>query len=101
MGFRTYEQWFDISQFDLETDPVVRFRKIKECVTNAVDHLKNLSIQERVKWRFMNQDILDHNYNLLMHRTLRQREANNLHSTIKSYFFGQFFSQLAVNPNLS
>ena len=101
MGFRTYEQWFDISQFDLETDPVVRFRKIKECVTNAVDHLKNLSIQERVKWRFMNQDILDHNYNLLMHRTLRQREANNLHSTIKSYFFGQFFSQLAVSPSSS
>ena len=101
MGFRTYEQWFDISQFDFETDPLVRFRKIKECVLQTVNYLKNLSIQERVRWRFMNRDILDHNYNLMITRTLKQREAIKLHTTIDSYFSGKFFSQFSVNPNIS
>lgn len=99
IGFRSYETWFDIQSFDFEIDPVERFQKLKNEVTKVIGHLKNLSIQERVDWRFKNQDILDYNYNLIVSGELRQREVEKLHKTIDSYFKNHFYSYLSANPN--
>ena len=101
LGFRTYEQWFDISSFDFETDPYIRYKKICQRVNEVVDQLKKMSIQERIHWRFMNREILDHNYNLIFGKVLKQREAMNIHKTVKSYVDGNFFSYLSVNPHTS
>jgi len=94
LGFKTYEKWFDISCFDFDTDPVSRYKKILEITKNTVDHLKNMSIKERSEWRFMFSEVLNYNYDLVINKVIRQREAESLHQTIKSYFDGKFYSQL-------
>lgn len=99
LGLRTYEQWFDVIDFDLETDPVMRYKKLLRQVNEIVKYLKSLSIQDRVKWRFLNREVLDHNYNLVVNGTITNREATKMHETIKSYFDGNFFSQVGLNFN--
>ncbi len=100
MGLKTYEQWFDIPDVDYETDPVARYKRILFQVERIVDQLKKMSIQERVKWRFMNLEVLNYNYNTVVTGVLRRREALRMHKTIDSYFKGNFYNQLTPTFDL-
>jgi hypothetical protein len=99
LGFRTYEQWFDFSEVDEEVDPVHRLKKIIKIVEYTVDYLKKMSVQDRVKWRFMNSEVLNFNYELFVRHVLRHRESTRMHTTIKSLFDGRFYNHMSGNPS--
>ncbi len=90
LGFKTYEQWFDIDSIENETDHYTRFQRIHEQVSKITKHLKSMSIQERLKWRFMREDVLNFNYDRLYNNVNKNVEKEKLHKTIKSLFKGKF-----------
>lgn len=100
LGFKTYESYFDIDQFDFINDNYLRYNMILKQVKLISNDLMNKSLKERVKWKFKNQEVLDHNYELIFESTHSKQFSMKLHETIKSYFFGNFYCQFNMSPHL-
>lgn len=94
LGFKTYDDWFDIDSFDFITDPVLRYQKILSQVKGICQNLNKMTKQERINFKFKNHEVLNHNYNVLVKETRRQFEIENIHKTIKSLFYGNFYSYI-------
>lgn len=99
LGFRTYEQWFDIGEIDNDVDPICRLKNIIRIVEYTVGYLKKMSVQDRVKWRFMNSEVLNSNYEIVVKNVLKNREATKMHLTIKTLFDKRFYNHLSGNPS--
>jgi hypothetical protein len=76
LGFKTYEQYFDLS-FDDEPDDVLRYKKLLISVENAVKHLKSLSRDEQIVWRFKESELLTYNREVFVRKenTMKQLEV--------------------------
>ncbi len=64
LGFKTYEDWFDLS-FDSEADTETRMHLLVKEILRLCNHLKSLSPEQLLAWSHKNQSVLDHNYNLV------------------------------------
>lgn len=64
VGYKTYEDWFDLS-FDDEEDDILRYKKLLSSVTETCKYLDSLSKEDKVEWRFKNEEILQHNFNTM------------------------------------
>lgn len=62
LGFKLYYDWFDYSFDDIE-DPIERYKKLLEMITKICNELDKMSREEKINWKFQNQEILLHNYN--------------------------------------
>ena len=60
LGFKTYEDYFDLS-FDDEPDDVLRYKKLLASVEHTVKHLKSLSRDKQIAWRFKQLELLIYN----------------------------------------
>jgi hypothetical protein len=65
IGYKLYDEWFDLS-FDFEKDPVLRYKKLLESVTNTVNKLKAMSREDQIAWRFKNKETLIHNFTTMV-----------------------------------
>jgi hypothetical protein len=76
LGFKTYEQYFDLS-FDDEPDDVLRYKKLLISVENAVKHLKSLSRDKQIEWRFKESELLIYNREVFIRKenTMKQLEV--------------------------
>jgi hypothetical protein len=83
LGYKLYDEWFDLS-FDFEEDDTLRYRKLLLSINKVCKHLDTLTRQEKIEWRFKNEEILRHNYNVM---------KNSAYSKNKLY---QFFKNLSV-----
>jgi len=63
-GYEIYDDWFDLS-FDWEEDDITRCQMLVESVQDTCDKLKAMSREEKIAWRFKNQEKLIHNYKIL------------------------------------
>ena len=75
LGFKTYEDYFDLS-FDDEPDDVLRYKKLLASVEHTVTHLRSLSRDEQIAWRFKQLDLLIHNREVFVRKenTMKQLE---------------------------
>jgi hypothetical protein len=60
LGFKTYEDYFDLN-FDDEPDDVLRYKKLLASVEHTVKHLKSLSRDKQIAWRFKQLELLIYN----------------------------------------
>lgn len=97
LGFKPYGDWFNYQSFDFDTDPVTRYKKILGIVNTLCTELKNMTHEERIAWRFKNQDVLNYNYERLAHGHRKNEEIFNFHRTVSSYFENRFFSYLSTS----
>lgn len=65
LGYQIYEEWFDLS-FDLEPDPIIRYKKMLAMLVDQCKMLESLSREDQINWRFKNQEILLHNFNTMI-----------------------------------
>lgn len=65
LGYKTYKDWFDLS-FDSIEDPVLRYKKLLETITDTCKLLDSLSNTEKVQWRFKHQGVLRHNFDVMI-----------------------------------
>jgi hypothetical protein len=75
LGFKTYEDYFDLS-FDDEPDDVLRYKKLLASVEHTVKHLRLLSRDEQIAWRFKQLELLIHNREVFVRKenTMKQLE---------------------------
>ena len=75
LGFKTYEDYFDLS-FDNELDDVLRYKKLLASVEHTVTHLRSLSRDEQIAWRFKQLDLLIYNRAVFVRKenTMKQLE---------------------------
>lgn len=81
LGFKTYEDWFDLS-FDDEPDTDKRLHLIKEEIFKVCNHL--LTSGRLSQWVCKNQAVLDHNYNLVRNFTANEQSIKRFMKTINA-----------------
>ena len=76
LGFKTYEDYFDLS-FDDEPDDVLRYKKLLASVEHTVKHLRLLSRDEQIAWRFKELELLIYNREVFERKenTMKQLEV--------------------------
>jgi hypothetical protein len=76
LGFKIYDDYFDLS-FDDEPDDVLRYKKLLASVERTVKHLKSLSRDEQIDWRFKEVELLIYNREVFMRKenTMKQLEV--------------------------
>jgi hypothetical protein len=76
LGFKTYEDYFDLS-FDDEPDDVLRYKKLIASVEHTVKYLKSLSQDEQIAWRFKQLELLIYNREVFERKenTMKQLEV--------------------------
>lgn len=77
IGYKTYEDWFDLS-FDSENDNILRYKRLLQSITDTCKYLDNLSRDQKIEWRFKNEELLQHNFNVM---------SNSLYSVEKLITF--------------
>lgn len=85
LGFKSYESYFDLD-FDDEPDDILRYKKLLNSAEKVVNTLKQLSKDDRVKWRFSQSKLLKYNYNIFIeniHRKQQIKEFESILNTIK------------------
>jgi len=65
LGFKTYEDWFDL-EFDSIEDPIDRYKGLLKEARRAVEDLETMSRSEKAKWRFKNRAVIEHNLNHIL-----------------------------------
>jgi hypothetical protein len=76
LGFKTYEQYFDLS-FDDEPDDILRYKKLLNSIETTVTHLKSLPREQQIAWRFKELYLLNYNREVFIKRenTRKQLEV--------------------------
>jgi hypothetical protein len=65
LGFKTYESYFNLD-FDDEPDDIIRYKKLLISATTEVNHLRSLTKDQQIEWRFKNSELLEFNFRNLM-----------------------------------
>lgn len=73
LGFKSYESYFNLD-FDEETDDIVRYKKLIESASEAVNFLEIMSREEQIEWRFKNKKLLKYNYNVFIENIHRKQQ---------------------------
>jgi hypothetical protein len=76
LGFKTYEQYFDLS-FDDEPNDVLRYKKLLTSVKDTADYLQSLSRDKQIEWRFKESELLIYNREVFIRKenTMKQLEV--------------------------
>ena len=85
LGFKTYEQYFDLS-FDDEPDDILRYKKLLNSIETTVKHLKSLSREQQIAWRFKELDLLNYNREVFMKRENTRKQLEVFSNKITSIF---------------
>lgn len=68
IGYRTYEDWFDYA-FDNEPDDTKRYQLLLNSVKETCIMLNQMTVDEKIHWRFKNQQVLIDNYDTLFFKS--------------------------------
>jgi hypothetical protein len=85
LGFKTYEQYFDLS-FDDEPDDILRYKKLLNSIETTVKHLKSLSREQQIAWRFKELDLLNYNQEVFMKRENTRKQLEVFSNKLTSIF---------------
>jgi hypothetical protein len=85
LGFKTYKQYFDLS-FDDEPDDVLRYKKLLISVENAVKHLKSLSRDKQIAWRFKESELLIYNREVFVRKENTMKQLGVFSKKLTSIF---------------
>ena len=83
IGYRTYEDWFDLS-FDNEEDPHLRRCMILSVLKDTCQYLNSLSREQQIEWKFKNHETLIHNYNVFRNHVYSTQKFKKLVSDLES-----------------
>jgi hypothetical protein len=85
LGFKTYEDYFDLS-FDDEPDDVLRYKKLLKSVKNTVKHLRSLSRDEQIAWRFKESELLIYNREVFVRKENTMKQLSVFSEKLTSIF---------------
>jgi hypothetical protein len=85
LGFKTYEDYFDLS-FDDEPDDVLRYKKLLKSVENTVKHLRSLSRDEQIAWRFKESELLIYNREVFVRKENTMKQLGVFSEKLTSIF---------------
>ena len=85
LGFKTYEQYFDLS-FDDEPDDVLRYKKLLTSVKNTADYLQSLSRDEQIEWRFKESELLIYNREVFIRKENTMKQLGVFSEKLTSIF---------------
>ena len=85
LGFKTYNNYFDLS-FDDETDDVLRYKKLLISIENTVKHLKSLSRDEQIAWRFKESELLIYNREVFVRKENTMQQLGAFSKKLTSIF---------------
>jgi hypothetical protein len=85
LGFKTYEDYFDLS-FDDEPDDILRYKKLLASVENTVKHLKSLSQEEQIAWRFKEKKLLIYNREVFVRKENTMKQLGVFSEKLTSIF---------------
>jgi hypothetical protein len=73
LGFKTYEDYFDLS-FDDEPDDILRYKKLLASIESTTNYLRSLSREEQIAWRFKELELLVYNREVFVRKenTMKQ-----------------------------
>lgn len=60
LGFKTYEDWFDLS-FDEETNPEKRLKGYYSEISKTIHKLQRMDMGERLSWKNLNKEVIKDN----------------------------------------
>jgi hypothetical protein len=73
LGFENYESYFNLD-FDNEPDDIIRYKKLLESASEAVNFLETMSREEQIEWRFKNKKLLKYNYDVFIKNIHRKQQ---------------------------
>jgi len=82
LGFKLYTDWIDYD-FDNEPDPILRYKKLLESLSNSYNKIKTLPRSEQIEWRFQNPDVLLHNASLILDKQYDKKNFEKLFRTLR------------------
>jgi hypothetical protein len=85
LGFKNYESYFNLD-FDDEPDDIIRYKKLLDSATAAVDLLKTMSREEQIEWRFGNEKLLNHNYAVFIENQHRKSQILKFEKLLTNIF---------------
>jgi hypothetical protein len=85
LGFKTYENYFDLS-FDDEPNDVLRYKKLLASVENTVKHLRSLSRDEQIAWRFKESELLIYNREVFVRKENTMKQLGVFSEKLTSIF---------------
>jgi hypothetical protein len=85
LGFKTYEDYFDLS-FDDEPNDVLRYKKLLESVENTVKYLRSLSRDEQITWRFKELELLIYNREVFVRKENTMKQLGVFSEKLTSIF---------------
>jgi hypothetical protein len=85
LGFKTYEDYFDLS-FDDEPNDVLRYKKLLESVENTVKYLRSLSRDEQIAWRFKELELLIYNREVFVRKENTMKQLGVFSEKLTSIF---------------
>lgn len=65
MGFKTYEEWFDLS-FDSEKDTEKRLYLLLKEIKRVTQILIDMDDEQQLQWQHKNASVIAHNYNQIL-----------------------------------
>jgi hypothetical protein len=85
LGFKTYEQYFDLS-FDEEEDDVLRYKKLLASIESTVTHLRSMPRDEQIDWRFKQLDLLEYNRQVFVRKENTMQQLGIFSKKLTSIF---------------
>jgi hypothetical protein len=85
LGFKTYDDYFDLS-FDDEPDDILRYKKLLASIENTVKHLKSLSRDEQIAWRFKELELLIYNREVFLRKENNMKQLELFSEKLTSIF---------------
>jgi hypothetical protein len=85
LGFKTYEDYFDLS-FDDEPNDVLRYKKLLASVENTVKYLRSLSRDEQIAWRFKELELLIYNREVFVRKENTMKQLGVFSEKLTSIF---------------
>jgi hypothetical protein len=85
LGFKTYNNYFDLS-FDDETNDVLRYKKLLISIENTIKHLKSLSRDEQIAWRFKESELLIYNREVFVRKENTMQQLGAFSKKLTSIF---------------
>jgi len=82
-GFKTYEDWFDLS-FDDEPDTVKRKDMLVKEIIRVCNELKGMSKADRIRWSTKNKSVIKYNQKILHNQPTTSRAFTQMLEHIKS-----------------
>jgi hypothetical protein len=85
LGFKTYENYFDLS-FDDEPDDIIRYKKLLSSIEETVRYLKSLNKEQQVNWRYKEKELLNYNYQVFIRKENTKKQLELFSEKLTSVF---------------